>query len=122
MALSSIAFEAPNSDAASHMSKGRPIDFAHLAIQTMGDKSLEDEILLLFARQARTALQEMALAEGVDLGAVAHRLKSAASAVGAFQVAAQAAALETNPQDAGHVAALAQSVIEAENYILKLMR
>lgn len=122
MALQSIAFEAPNSDAASHMSKGRPIDFAHLAIQTMGDKALEDEILLLFTRQARTALQEMSGGEGVDLAAIAHRLKSAASAVGAFRVAKQAEALEMNPQDAGHVAALAQSVLEAENYILKLMR
>lgn len=122
MAKLNIAFEVPSNETTELMSTVRPIDFAHLAIQTMGDKSLEAEILQLYMRQARGALQELSLAAEADRAAIAHRLKSAASAVGAFSVAAKAQALETNPQEAASLAALGSAVIEAENFILKLMR
>ncbi|MFD1744075.1 Hpt domain-containing protein [Rhizobium helianthi] len=122
MANLSIAFEVPTNETCNRMSTERPIDFTHLATQTMGDKELETEILQLYMRQARCALQELAGAEGAGLGAIAHRLKSAASAVGAFRVAAQAEALEAHPEDAAILAGLGAAVIEAENFILKLMR
>ncbi len=122
MASASIAFEAPSLEKHGRMSSGSPIDLVHLAVQTMGDKALEDEILHLFARQARAALYEMASVEGKALADVAHRLKSAASAVGAFRVVRHAEALEADPADAAHLASLSAAVIEAENFILKLMR
>lgn len=122
MASASIAFEAPSLEKHGRMSSGSPIDLVHLAVQTMGDKALEDEILNLFARQARAALHDMAVAEGKALADVAHRLKSAASAVGAFRVVKHAEALEANPSDAGHLASISAAVVEAENFILKLMR
>lgn len=122
MASASIAFEAPSLEKHGRMSSGSPIDLVHLAVQTMGDKALEDEILNLFARQARASLQEMANLRGKELGDVAHRLRSSASAVGAFRVVKHAQALEANPEDAGHLASVGAAVIEAENFILKLMR
>lgn len=122
MASASIAFEAPSLETQGRMSSGSPIDLVHLAVQTMGDKALEDEILNLFAKQARAALHEMATARGKALGDLAHRLRSAASAVGAFRVVKHAEALEANPDDAGHLASIGAAVIEAENFILKLMR
>ena len=47
-----IAFEAPDTIGAA-CPASRPIDFIHLAQQTMGDKSLEIEVLQIFARQVR---------------------------------------------------------------------
>ena len=51
MAALRIAFEAPDTPGNSAAAGRKPIDFAHLAAQTMGDKALEIEVLQLFARQ-----------------------------------------------------------------------
>ncbi|WP_377297967.1 Hpt domain-containing protein [Rhizobium sp. SGZ-381] len=122
MTAVSIAFDMPDNGNNSHSSESRPIDFAHLAVQTMGDKELEAEVLHLFARQARAALQEMAGGANDEVVAAAHRLRSAANAVGAFAVAAAALAVETDPDNAAARVGVAATVIEAENFILKLSR
>ena len=88
----------------------------------MGDKTLEVEILNLFMRQARLALHEIAHLDDTGVRASAHRLKSAANAVGAFQVAGQAERLEGNPADSAIRASVGAAVIESENFILKLVR
>ncbi|MCM2292834.1 Hpt domain-containing protein [Allorhizobium sp. BGMRC 0089] len=121
MAVPNIAFEAPEMDSGRALKQGRPIDLVHLATQTMGDKTLEMEVLQMFAKQARSCLQALAR-EGENAGAVAHRLKGAANAVGAFDVAAIAAEIEAKGADASRIAAVTLSVIEAENFILKLSR
>ena len=102
-------------------SASRPIDLVHLARQTMGDKDLEIEILALFARQARAALAEMTSSE-IPPGTVAHRIKGAANAVGAFKVAAIAGEIEAGKIDAPSLALFGAAVIEAENFINKLGR
>ena len=122
MAAVSIAFEAPDNSTGPCPSKIRPIDLVHLARQTMGDKTLEIEVLQMFARQARACLQDMASGETIRVGAAAHRLKGAASSVGAFRVSQTAEAVEKNGGDAGSMAALGAAVIDAENFILKLCR
>ncbi|RWX75498.1 Hpt domain-containing protein [Neorhizobium lilium] len=103
-------------------SQDRPVDLVHLANQTMGDKDLENEVLQMFARQARKSLQEIAGAEPAAVTAAAHRLKGAASAVGAFKVSAAAGRLEAEAGDAALQAAVGAAVVEAENFILKLCR
>ncbi len=118
----SIAFEAPENQGGANPFYSRPIDLVHLARQTMGDKALEIEVLQMFARQARRALQDMAGADAVATAAVAHRLKGAASGVGAFPVSAAAAKLETSAEDAALKAAVGVAVIEAVNFINKLCR
>lgn len=122
MAALNIAFDAPDNSRPSRPSRARPIDLVHLAAQTAGDKSLEAEVLQLFARQARTALHELAVADDTGIKATAHRLKGAASAVGAFGVAEMAGALEEGKIDAPAKAALAAAVLDVENFILKLSR
>jgi hypothetical protein len=122
MAALSIAFEAPDNSAGPCPSKHRPIDLVHLAKQTMGDKALEIEVLQMFARQARACLQEIASGEAARVGAAAHRLKGAASAVGAFRVSEAAEAVEGGGGDAAAVAALGAAVLDTENFILKLSR
>lgn len=122
MAAVSIAFEAPDNPGSVCPSQARPIDLVHLAGQTMGDKALEVEVLQMFARQARRALQDMAGADSTSVSAAAHKLKGAARAVGAFKVASAAERLEENATDAALHAAVSAAVVESENFILKLCR
>jgi HPt (histidine-containing phosphotransfer) domain-containing protein len=122
MAAVSIAFEAPDNAQGGCPSQSRPIDLVHLATQTMGDKALEIEVLQMFARQARKALQDMSVGDGKAVVAAAHRLKGAAKGVGAFRVAQAAEKLEAHGSDAALQAAVAAAVVEAENFILKLCR
>lgn len=67
--------------------KGRPIDLAHLARQTMGDRALEQEVLGLFVRQALAARPRLAAANPDDRRRLAHTLKGSARSVGAFGLA-----------------------------------
>ncbi|TCU11860.1 Hpt domain-containing protein [Rhizobium sullae] len=122
MAAVSIAFEAPDNSKGPCPSKARPIDLVHLAKQTMGDKALEVEVLQIFARQARGCLNEISSGDAKRIQAAAHRLKGAASAVGAFGVSEAAEAIENNCSDAANMAAVAAAVVAAENFILKLSR
>jgi HPt (histidine-containing phosphotransfer) domain-containing protein len=122
MAALNIAFEAPDNAGGAGIAIGRPIDFEHLARQTMGDKALELEVLQMFARQARESMKELAGTEGPARAALAHRLKGSARAVGADVVAAAAETLEEKPGDAAALASVARAVVEAENFILKLCR
>ncbi|MES5096823.1 Hpt domain-containing protein [Agrobacterium sp. BA1120] len=122
MAALSIAFEAPDNYGGAAPVSRKPIDFMHLARQTMGDKELEIEILQLFTRNARTLLHELAAGNDIEMKAIAHRLKGSADAVGAFNVSAAAEAVENGSRDSAALAKVAASVIEAENFILKLCR
>lgn len=122
MAALNIAFEAPDNSRGAAPSKERPIDLVHLAKQTMGDKALEIEVLQMFARQARASLQEIGSGSADRAKAGAHRLKGAASSVGAFRVAEAADAYECNMDDAARMAAVGAAVADAENFILKLSR
>ncbi|MBB6178851.1 Hpt domain-containing protein [Pseudorhizobium flavum] len=122
MAATAIAFEAPPTQRALSPSQSRPIDLVHLARQTMGDKTLEVEILQIFARQARKAMLEMSSGESSVIIAVAHRLKGAASSVGAFTVADLAMRIEEKGAEATSMAKIATAIVETENFILKLCR
>ncbi len=122
MAAVGIAFAAPDNCKGPAPSQQRPVDLVHLANQTMGDKSLELEVLQLFARQARACLHEMSSGDANAVVSAAHRLKGAAGAVGAFRVQQAAELLEGNCGDAASMAAVEVAVIEAENFILKLSR
>ncbi len=121
MAAINIAFEAPEVENGCGPSKASPIDMAHLATQTMGDKALEVEVLQLFAKQARGCLHTFGQ-EDADHRATAHRLKGAASAIGAFNVVKAAGDIENLGADAARVAAVTLAIVEAEHFILKLCR
>ena len=122
MAVSDLAFEAPVNRRHNCPSQERPIDLVHLAGQTMGNKSLEIEVLQLFGGQARRALQEMTNEDTRGVVAAAHRLKGAALAIGAFIVADAAQRVEEQGPDAGRLAKVSAAVVDAENFILKLCR
>lgn len=121
MVAINIAFEAPEVENGYGPCKASPIDLTHLASQTMGDKELEIEVLQLFAKQARKCLQALSESDA-DQKAIAHRLKGAASAIGAFHVVSAAGAIEDHGGDASRIAAVTLAVIETEHFILKLCR
>lgn len=106
----------------------RPIDLVHLARQTLGDRSLEQEILSLYLKQAQSLLQRIAESACVrERGDFAHTLKGSSRAVGAWQVATAAEAVEIVPpeQDAEFsraIAALRTCVNAACDTIADLQR
>lgn len=122
MAALSIAFETPEVGLQPRPSGGRPIDLVHLARQTVGDKVLETEVLSLFARQARQAVAQLPELDNDARVALAHRLTGAAKGVGAFEVARRAAAIEAKPRNAAAISALTKAVVEADTFIVGLMR
>jgi HPt (histidine-containing phosphotransfer) domain-containing protein len=71
-----------------------PIDHAHLARMTLGDRSLEREVLAMFAGQS-TGLMESLSALPANASDLAHTLKGSAMAIGAFRVADAAEWVET---------------------------
>ncbi len=70
------------------------IDLAHLGRMTLGEKSLEAEVLALFDRQAGILLARMSNAPPAEVAAYAHTLKGSARGIGAWRVAEAAQALE----------------------------
>jgi HPt (histidine-containing phosphotransfer) domain-containing protein len=99
-----------------------PIDFEHLQRMTLGDASLEQEVLAMFAAQSAKLIGTLATLPA-EAGALVHTLKGSARAIGAFGVGEAAARLETalangfEPSDAlaelSEAVALARTAIEA---------
>ena len=76
------------------MSRGAPVDFSFLAVQTFGDRALEREVLDLFVAQARLIVASLpALADQAGADA-AHLLKGSARGIGARDCAVLADAYE----------------------------
>jgi HPt (histidine-containing phosphotransfer) domain-containing protein len=72
----------------------QPIDRTHLFRMTLGDHSLEREVLQLFDQQAGMLLARMGEAEPAAVAALAHTLQGSARGVGAWAIARAAEALE----------------------------
>jgi HPt (histidine-containing phosphotransfer) domain-containing protein len=106
----------------------QPIDMSHLARMTLGDSSLEREVLQLFDRQAEMLLARMQLATPDAAAAHAHTLRGSSSGIGAWKVARAAEAVEfaAISKGAADVAAaigcLGAAVAEARKVIAELLR
>ncbi len=79
--------------AASLATGRRPLDVDHLERMTLGESALEREVLQMFLVQSSRLLEILASLPA-DSGTLAHTLKGSARAIGAFDVAERAAALE----------------------------
>lgn len=102
------------------------IDRGHLARMTFGDRSLEQEVLQLFDRQAALLIARMRNADGANVGAMAHTLKGSAAGIGAQSVARAAEAAEQAAANApGDLSAtidrLAVTIDEARALIAELL-
>ena len=101
------------------------IDIEHLGRMTLGDSSLEQEVLAMFAAQSVTLIGALA---GLppDAGALAHTLKGSARAIGAFGVADAAeeleAALANGGNPAKELSKLTDAVAQARTAIDAILR
>jgi HPt (histidine-containing phosphotransfer) domain-containing protein len=102
-----------------------PIDFAHLNRITLGDASLEREVLAMFAAQSAHLIDAIA-ALPEDVRVLAHTLKGSARAIGAFAVADAAEQLEEALASGGdpseRLAALGEAVSLARSAIDAILR
>jgi HPt (histidine-containing phosphotransfer) domain-containing protein len=102
-----------------------PIDFEHLARMTLGDASLEREVLAMFSAQAVRLIGTLTTLPS-DAAALAHTLKGSARAIGAFGVAEAAEALEAALQhgdDASEALAdLKETIAQARTAIDAMLR
>ena len=100
------------------------IDLKHLFRMTLGDHSLEREVLALFDRQIDMLIARMAEVEPSCVGALAHTLKGSARGVGAWPMARAAEAVEAaEPAElAPAVAALAVAACETRAAIADILR
>jgi HPt (histidine-containing phosphotransfer) domain-containing protein len=93
----------------------QPVDLDRLAEQTGGDRKLGREVLLLFIDDASLLVERLRSAAPGDRRDLAHRLLGSARAVGAGEVARQAAGFETGD---GDMSALALAVTAARTFIV----
>ena len=88
----------------------------------MGDRALECEVLRLFVQQAEAArgrIVDAALDERLFL---AHGLKGAASAVGAFAIAECAAEIEGHPTGRPALERLAGLIEDVRDFVAAISR
>jgi len=123
MQIATLASIKPT-DAPSIAPDERPIDLVHLARMTLGERSLEREVLQLFDRQATLLIARMRGAAPANVAALAHTLKGSARGIGAWRVARAAEALEAaSAADTGAALdALAAAADEARGIIAELLR
>ena len=77
-----------------------PVDMTHLAKQTLGDKGLEQEVLLMFEETSRVYFERIERSTSVDeLMRHLHTLKGAAAGVGARAIAELARTAEDELRD-----------------------
>jgi HPt (histidine-containing phosphotransfer) domain-containing protein len=90
------------------------IDEDHLARMTLGDRSLEREVLEIFARQLTLTLKRITVATPSSAAAAAHTLKGSARGIGAWRVARAAERLEEIAGRAGDEQAMGCAIAELE--------
>jgi len=90
------------------------IDDDHLGRMTLGDRSLEREVLEIFARQTTLTMERIAGAPASGAAAAAHTLKGSARGIGAWRVAQAAERLEQAVAAEGDQSLLAAAIAELE--------
>lgn len=121
MALSNIVFEPPEFGDG-RQSDDRPVDLAHLAKQTAGDRKLENLLLSDFTKQARESLATMADCSKTKRGKLATEISKAAEAIGAFDMAEKARKVKANPTDPICLAAFSNAVVKTSTFVASLNR
>jgi HPt (histidine-containing phosphotransfer) domain-containing protein len=100
------------------------IDLQHLSRMTLGERSLEREVLALFDRQADMLLPRIRGGMPNVVAASAHTLKGSAVGIGAWRVARAAEAIEHAKNDNFDAAvdALDRAIAETKVEIANLLR
>ncbi|MGX8013974.1 Hpt domain-containing protein [Mesorhizobium sp. ORM8.1] len=116
-----VAFSMPGGDV-SGTAGARPVDLAHLARQTMGDRELEREVLAMFVHQSLSVRDQIVDADVRQRVLLAHGLKGSARGIGAFAVADCAAIIEGQPDDTRALKKLSTLIEEVRDFIAGINR
>lgn len=120
-ARDTIAFGMPGGDGGG-LQKSRPVDLAHLARQTLGDRDLEREVLCMFVHQIGSVRERIATADAAERKMLAHTLKGSARGIGAFALADCAGEIEEAPASAAAVTRLTRLIDEVRDFIAAIHR
>jgi len=90
------------------------IDEDHLHRMTLGDASLEREVLEIFARQTVLTCNRLAGAEPARAAAIAHTIKGSARGIGAWHVATAAERVEQAASSGGSNEAVSAAIGQLE--------
>ncbi|MGO9397034.1 MAG: Hpt domain-containing protein [Xanthobacteraceae bacterium] len=101
-------------DISAHEQTSMTIDHVHLERMTLGDRSLEREVLEIFARQTAMTLERIVGAGPARAAAAAHTLKGSARGIGAWRVAQAAERLEQAAAGEGDEAAMMAAIADLE--------
>ncbi|MBP0439761.1 Hpt domain-containing protein [Tianweitania sediminis] len=105
---------------AATQSTGKPIDLAHLARQTLGDRNLQREVLALFRDQAVAVDQGIDEATPEERRFLAHALRGSAAGIGAFALSQCATELEHDPESDGACTKLRASIADTLRFITEI--
>ncbi len=100
----------------------RPIDLAHLTRQTMGDRTLEIEILCMFAKQLSGSRASISKANADERKRIAHTIKGTARSVGAFSVGDVAERIEKAPLNSSLINELSDEIAHVLDFIAAINR
>ncbi len=99
-----------------------PVDLVHLSRQTLGDRSLENEVLQLFVSQSRLFLDRLDNASTAsERKLAAHTVLGSARSLGAWRVAEEASIVEQRCEYGCDTSALHNAINEANSYINSLL-
>ncbi|MEM1316754.1 MAG: Hpt domain-containing protein [Pseudomonadota bacterium] len=95
-----------------------PVDMVHLARQSLGNRSLEVEILALFRVQSEIYLDRVRhAADDEALATAAHTLRGSALGIGAWQLAEEAGTLEQHPERTHLIDGFAKTLDQTNRFI-----
>ena len=103
-------------------SANNPVDLVHLSRQSLGDRSLETEILRMFHSQSKLYMDRLENAKTAEERKMAaHTVVGSARGLGAWKVASEAELVEQNCGRMCDVTSLKEAVEEANDYIEALL-
>jgi HPt (histidine-containing phosphotransfer) domain-containing protein len=97
------------------------VDRSHLGRMTLGDRSLENEVLRLFERQADMLIARMATATPANIKALAHTLDGSARGIGAWRVSQAAKVVESAVAENGDIGTAIAALKSAADEALALI-
>src|SRR5690242_10713227 len=102
--------------------RSRPVDLAHLQRQTLGDRTVEAEVLALFLHQTASVYERICGAEPAERRKLAHGLRGSALGIGAFAVADAASAVESDADSKQNIKVLSRRIKEVREFIAAISR
>lgn len=121
MKLNKIVLEAPEFGGG-RLAEDRPINMVELSEKISQDVARQDELLKSFSTRLRRDMLEIAMNTGKKRAKFVEELRLAAEDVCASDLVVKASAFLSDPQDAGKLAKLTQSMVSTSIFLSSIRR